>query len=122
MKRLLIIAVLLISGIAAAQDYVAPEPNERQKEEGKELAREMDKQLSLTEKQLLLVEKVNATFNAQRDLVLGNKDLSIAEKNEVLQSLYVEQGREMTDILVREQLDLYERIRGDIQPLIVVEE
>ncbi|SCY01749.1 hypothetical protein SAMN05192588_0752 [Nonlabens sp. Hel1_33_55] len=122
MKNIIFILVLFITGSIAAQDYVAPEPNERQKTEAKELAKTMDMELSFTEKQLLLVEKINATFNAQRDQILGNQDLSIADKNEFLRAMYVEQGREMSDVLVREQLDLYERIRGEMQPLVVIEE
>lgn len=120
MKSLIILLLLTTSITATAQNYVAPDPNPRQMEEAKALAQELDMQLSLTEKQLLAVEKLNGEFIARRDLIVGNQGITILEKNRALQAMYQEQGKEMADIITRPQLNRYEEIRGNLQPLIVL--
>jgi len=121
MKKLIFIAVVLFATVATAQNYIAPKPNERQLTEAKELAREIDKRISLTEIQLLDVEQLNGEFIARRDEIVGNRELSIERKNELLAAMYKEQSREMADIVTRRQLRRYRRVRGDIQPLIILE-
>ena len=122
MKRLILIMTVLFGTAAMAQNYIAPEPNERQEQEAKVLASKLDDQLSLTEKQLLAVELLNGEFIARRDEIIGRQDISTLEKNELLEAIYVEQEKEMADIVTRVQLDLYEKIRGELQPLIVIKE
>ncbi|BAO56438.1 hypothetical protein NMS_2429 [Nonlabens marinus S1-08] len=112
----------MTSSALSAQDYIAPEPNDRQMEEAKMLTQVLNDELSLTEKQILQIEKLNGEFIARRDIIVGDQGLTIVEKNEFLESIYVEQGNEMADILAREQLNLYKRIRGDLQPLVVIVE
>jgi len=120
MKSLFFLLIMCAAGSVTAQDYIAPQPNERQMEEAIMLASKLDDQLSFTEKQLLAVEKLAGSFIARRDIIVGDQELTTIEKNEFLESIYVEEGNEMADILVREQMNLYERIRGDVQPLIVI--
>ena len=122
MKRIFLLLLIVSGGAMNAQDYIAPEPNDRQMEESKKLTEALNDELSLTEKQILSIEKLNGEFIARRDIIVGDQGLTIVEKNEFLESIYVEQGNEMADILVREQLNLYKRIRGDLQPLVVIVE
>lgn len=123
MKRyLLLVMALFVGSMTFAQHYIAPDPNPRQKEEAMDLANQIDDRLSLTEKQLLLVENLNGEFIARRDFIIGDQEISIIEKNELLEAIYVEQGNEMADILVREQLVLYKKIRGELQPLVTIKE
>jgi hypothetical protein len=120
MKRIIFICIALLSTGAFAQNYIAPKPNERQELEAEELAGELDDQLSFTENQLLQVELLNGEFIARRDEIVGSQEISILEKNELLEAIYVEQGNEMADILTRVQMNRYATIRGDLQPLIVL--
>jgi|GEM_PF-4549538 len=122
MKTYILLLVVLMGTAAAAQNYVAPKPNPRQEKEAVQLASKLDDQLAFTEKQLLAVETLNGEFIARRDEIVGNQNISLGEKNELLEAIYVEQGNEMADILVREQMNLYKTIRGDIQPLVVIVE
>jgi hypothetical protein len=122
MKRYILLLVLLVGTAAAAQNYVAPQPNPRQEKEAIELAKKLNEELSFTGSQQLAVELLNGEFIARRDEIVGSQKLTLLEKNEFLEAIYVEQGHEMADILVREQINLYKIIRGDIQPLIVIVE
>jgi hypothetical protein len=115
MKRIIFIWIAFVSTGAFAQNYIAPKPNEFQEVEAEELAGELDNQLSFTENQLLKVE-----FIARRDQIVGSQEISILEKNEFLEAIYVEQGNEMADILSRLQMNRYASIRGDLQPLYVL--
>ncbi len=120
MKIYLLLFVFLTSIEATSQNYVAPEPTKPQIEEAKKLTLELDNVLSLTEKQILRVEKVAGEFIARRDELLSDQELTIPIKNELLEALYVEEGNEMADILVRTQIERYKKVRGDLQPLIVL--
>ena len=114
------IAAMIISSIAVAQNYVAPEPNERQMKEAKELTQKMDDELSLTEEQILRAEQVNGEFMARRDLIIGRRDLPFQERNELLAAMYIEQGNELSDVLVRYQIKKFKKVRGRLQPLVVL--
>lgn len=120
MKRFLFGIILLMSIFSVAQTYVAPEPIERQIKEAREFTLKLDNELSLTEKQILLVEKIRAEFVARRDAIIGSKELTIDQKNNRLKALYLEEGREMADVLVRVQINKYSDIRGELQPLVVI--
>lgn len=120
MKRFLFGIILLMSIFSVAQTYVAPEPIERQIKEAQEFTLKLDNELSLTEKQILLVEKIRAEFVARRDAIIGSKELTIDQKNNRLKALYLEEGREMADVLVRVQINKYSDIRGELQPLVVI--
>jgi len=120
MKKYIMIAAMIISSIAVAQNYVAPEPNERQMKEAKELTQKMDDELSLTEDQILRAEQVNGEFMARRDLIIGRRDLPFKERNELLAAMYIERGNELSDVLVRYQIKKFKKVRGRLQPLVVL--
>jgi hypothetical protein len=122
MKKILAILIMIIAGITTAQTKDADLPETTALEEAQELAFSIDKELSLTEKQLLLVEKLNKKFIDRRNLIVGDQETTLQRKNKLLQAMYVEQGNEMGDILTRPQLIRYQKIRGEIQPMLVLED
>jgi hypothetical protein len=122
MRRIIFIWIALISTGALAQNYIAPEPNERQEKEAKELTIRMNKELSLTGDQILAAEQINGEFIARRDLIIGRRDLSITDRNKLLYAMYLEQGNELSDVLVRYQITKFKKIRGKLQPLVVLKD
>ncbi len=120
MKRLFLLIAIITGMFASAQNYVAPEPTQLQIEEAKKLTLKLDDALSLSEKQLLRIEKIAGEFIARRDEILADQQLAINTKNELLEAIYVEEGNEMADVLVRAQIERYKKVRGDLQPLIVL--
>ena len=123
MMRFIFLVLLMVSSTAlTAQNRVAPKVKKSNKSEAKVLAEKLDNELSFTEKQLLAVEKLNKVFIKRRNKIIGNQKISISSKNELLEAIYVEQGNEMADILTRLQINRYAKVRGELQPLVVIEE
>ncbi|AZQ44249.1 hypothetical protein [Nonlabens ponticola] len=122
MKKILMIIAFMGSLSLGAQEYIAPSADDDVSKMAKEMAFDFDKKLSLTEKQLLMVEKLNEEFLQRQGLIFDNEELTIAEKNYRMKEMYEEQSREMADILTRPQLARYRKIRGEIQPLVIIEE
>ena len=110
MKNLILLFTFCLVAVSAqAQSIASVEPNEMQQERAAKVAEAFSAELGLTAKQMMLVEKKYAEFMAKQSSVMTSKR-TLANKNDVLQALHVEQGREMNDILTGPQRNKYKDV------------
>lgn len=117
MKRLILVVSLIVSTIGYSQIYDPNEPTEQQEEQAKEVVAKLDSELGLTAKQEVLVLKSYADFIVKENLMITS-DRNLEDKNRLLKALYIEQAKELNDVLTKPQRERFKKIRGKYDPLI----
>ena len=115
MKKVFSIIIILISFSAFSQDPFLQDSNPQAKEMAKEITDKYISELGLTGKQILLFEQKVEEFQVKRLKV--DATLSGKEKLDMFYLLQKEETAEMNDILTRPQLEVYKKVKGEIQPL-----
>lgn len=115
MKKFIIISLLLFTVKGLAQDTFFQEANERAKNEAYNITNEYNRHLSLTGEEQVLFQKKVEEFLIRRYKI--EKDFTGKEKLDLLLKMQIEETAEMNDILTRPQLELYKKIKPQIQPL-----
>lgn len=118
MKNLFIITFLLIGFNSFSQDTFFQESNPEAKKEAIKITNEYNRELALTGKQQLLFQKKVEKFLIERHKI--EKEFSGKEKLNLLLKMQTEETAEMNDVLTRLQLNLYKKIKPNIQPLEIV--
>lgn len=119
MKKLFLLLLLFTTTATLAQKYDGVESTSSQKEQAEKLTQQYNDYLSLTEDQIIIMEQKIAEFLAKRNAIITSSS-SIEEKNRMILAFYKEETGEMNDILTRVQLQLYKKIKPEIQPLLVL--
>lgn len=81
-----------------------------------DLARKYDKELAMQEKQLVLFENKLVEYMIEEQKV-RTSNLDTKEKVNILKYNYKAETLDMADILTRTQLDLYKKIKPELQPV-----
>jgi hypothetical protein len=115
MKKLLIILVTLSTTLSFAQDPILQFDNETLETKAIKLTQTYSKQLALDQQQFILFQKKIEEFLIRRQKI--EKAYNGKEKLDMLFTMQEVETREMNDILTRSQLQLYKKIKPDIQPL-----
>ena len=118
MKTTLYIFLLFFSINVFAQDPMLQKPDMSLDEKAKALTVEYNKQLGLTSDQIGLFDIKVEEFLIRREKI--ENTLQGKEKLRALYALQEQETVEMQNILTQPQLDVYKRVRTDIQPLDVV--
>lgn len=123
MKQLLILLFCIgsIAGYSQNTIYQNSDPSAAKK--AKDLAYKYDKQLGLTEKQLLDMETKIEEFLI-KEMKIRSSKLSVENKIVALKQNWATESADMSDLLTRPQYDLYKKLKTDYQPLdpVVVKE
>ncbi|HPE83415.1 MAG: hypothetical protein KDC94_03215 [Aequorivita sp.] len=115
MKKIISILMLFISISAFSQDPFLQKSNPEAKKEAIKITDQYIPELSLTgEEQLLFQQKVEE-FLLKRYKI--EAEFKGKEKLNLLYQLQEEETDDMQDILTREQLQVYKKIKSSIQPL-----
>lgn len=97
---------LLTTTFAAAQTMTQPEPSKELEQAAREQTERWEDELSLTAKQMSLMEEKFIEFAIKKDRVLQSKMREEA-KVERLRSLQESENRDMRNILTKPQYDRY---------------
>lgn len=119
MKSLVIIAFLMIGVQGIAQDTFFQNSNKKAKDEAVKITNAYDRQLALDGEQILLFQQKVEEFLIRRYKI--EKEFSGKEMLDLLYAMQAEETREMNNILTHAQLQLYKKIKPQIQPLEVVQ-
>ncbi|NJW52547.1 hypothetical protein [Salinimicrobium oceani] len=98
--------VLLFSSPAVSQTMMQPEPSQELEKAAKETTQKWENELSLSAKQMSLMEKKFVEFAIKRNRILQSK-MREEVKTKHLLELEVLENREMRDILTKPQYDRY---------------
>lgn len=96
----------LTTAFAAAQTMTQPEPSKELEQAAREQTEQWEEELSLTAKQMSLMEDKFIEFAFKKDKVLQSKMREEA-KVERLRALQELENRDMRDILTKPQFDRY---------------
>lgn len=118
MKPLVIITLLFFSLQGIAQDTYFQESSKMAEEEAINITNDYNRQLALNGEQLLLFQKKVEEFLIRRYKI--ESDFSGKEKLDMLYAMQLEETAEMNDVLTRPQLQVYKKIKPQIQPLEVI--
>jgi hypothetical protein len=121
MKKLFVITFMIVASLGYGQGFGLVEATPSQEERADIIADKLENVLGLTGKQEMLFSMCYAEFIAKENLVLTS-DRSLNNKNRILKALYMEQGREIYDILTKPQRSLFKKVRGKYDPLIQLKE
>ncbi len=110
----------MFSSVLSAQDVYTQKNTEIHDAEAERITKEYNKQLALDGDQFVLFEKKVEEFLIKRAKI-ENRYTS-KEKLDMLFRMQARETVEMKNILTRPQLEVYRRIKSDIQPIAVVEE
>ncbi len=100
----------LTSATAVSQTMMQPEPTQQMEETARQQTAIWENELSLTGKQMVLVEKKFVEFAIKRDRILQSK-MREEVKTRHLLALEELENREMRDILTKPQYDRYLRLK-----------
>jgi hypothetical protein len=115
MKKLVFLLISLISLSSFSQDPFLQKSNPEAKKEAIEITNRYIPELALTgEEQLLFQQKVEE-FLIRRYKI--EAEFEGKEKLELLYQLQQQETGDMQDILTRQQLQVYKKIKPSIQPL-----
>ncbi|WP_299336546.1 hypothetical protein [uncultured Psychroserpens sp.] len=120
MKKLILLLISLITYNTYAQDSMLQSNNEQLEDKAVKITQTYSDQLSLTGKQFMLFQKTVEEFLIRREKI--ENAYKGKEKLKLLYEMQEVETKEMNDILTRPQLDLYKKIKLEIQPLDKVEE
>ncbi|WP_104733796.1 hypothetical protein [Hanstruepera ponticola] len=118
MKTTLYIFLLFFSISTFAQDPMLQKPDISLDEKAKALTVEYNKQLGLTSDQIGLFDIKVEEFLIRREKI--ENTLQGKEKLRALYALQEQETIEMQNILTQPQMDVYKKVRPEIQPLEVV--
>lgn len=118
MKTTLYIILLFFSISTFAQDPMLQKPDISLDEKAKALTVEYNKQLGLTSDQIGLFDIKVEEFLIRREKI--ENTLQGKEKLRALYALQEQETIEMQNILTQPQMDVYKKVRPEIQPLEVV--
>lgn len=116
MKKLLIAVFFLSTMLSFGQNTVYQDSNANAEKKAKDLAYKYDKQLGLTEKQLLSMEKKIEEFLI-KEMKIRESKMSVENKIMALKQNWATESADMTDILTQPQFDLYKKLKVDYQPI-----
>ncbi len=119
MRILLIGLALISSSLLSAQDVYTQENTEIHDAEAEKITKAYDVQLSLDANQFVLFEKKVEEFLIKRAKIEAN--YSGKYKLDMLYRMQARESVEMKNILTRPQLEVYDRIKNEIQPLKEIE-
>lgn len=113
--RLLILASFAIftSATAISQTMIQPEPTPQMEEAAKEETAFWENELSLTAKQMSLMEKKFVEFAIKRDRILQSK-MREEVKTRHLYELEELENREIRDIITKPQYDRYLMLKKEL--------
>ncbi len=115
MKKLLTALVFLVSLCVYSQDPFFQKSDPEAEKEAIKISNQYNAELSLTAKQLLLMQQKIEEFLIKRKKI--ESEFTGREKLDLLYQLQQEETAEMNDILTQPQLKLYKEIKPTIQPL-----
>ncbi|SHJ11960.1 hypothetical protein [Aquimarina spongiae] len=117
MKKILTtLAILSFTIVTGQNPFTQKSDNLKIKEEAKELAKEYDQQLGMTEDQLLQFEiKVEEYMINEKKI--RDSNLNIKEKIKALKINLNKETSAMSNILTRIQYDLYKKIKPQYQSI-----
>lgn len=119
MKKSILLLFLIIGLSAYSQDPFLQETNPRAREQAIEITNQYIPELSLTGKQQLLFQQKVEEYLIRRNNVEANT--SGKEKLKLFYDLQQQETADMNDILTRPQLEIYKKIKPELQPLEEVE-
>ena len=119
MKRLLYITLFLVTTVAFAQDPYLQKSDEELEKIARDLTFEYNKQLALDSKQVPLFEKKVEEFLIREEKI--RRSLKGKPMLDAMVKLRLQETGEMANILTQPQLDLYKRVKAELQPLDVVD-
>ena len=119
MKRLLYITLFLVTTVAFAQDPYLQKSDEELEKIARDLTFEYNKQLALDSKQVPLFEKKVEEFLIREENI--RRTLKGKPMLDAMVKLRLQETGEMANILTQPQLDLYKRVKAELQPLDVVD-
>lgn len=117
MKILTLLLALFVTCIATAQELDATDPTPQQDQKAYKLTQVYNDELSLTGKQMRYMKDKIAKFMVKQNDILTS-DRTVADKNTLLEAFYVEETKEMADILTQPQMKVYKNVKPNIQPLV----
>ena len=120
MKNILVTICFLIISTMYAQDPMLQKDHPNLEKQAYEITREYNEQLALDGDQVILFQKKVEEFLIRRQDI--EKTLEGKEKLTALLNMQIRETGEMKDILTRNQLMVYEKIKPEIQPLDTVED
>ena len=116
MKQLLIAIFFLSTIFSYGQNNVYQDSDDSAEKKAKDLAYKYDKQLGLTEKQLLSMEKKIEEFLI-KEMKIRESKMTVENKIIALKQNWANESADMTDILTQPQFDLYKKLKVDYQPI-----
>lgn len=103
---LLILAAIFTTSTGCAQNPLQEEPTQEMREMAREESDFWSTELGLTEKQEILMEKKLTEYAIKKEQLLQSKMQEEAKAARILE-LQEAETRDMTDILTREQYEVY---------------
>ncbi|RZT00059.1 hypothetical protein [Aquimarina brevivitae] len=116
MKYYIVLLFLITSMTSFGQNTIYQDSDPKLAKEAKDLAYKYDKQLGLTEKQLLTMEKKIEEYLI-KEKKIRNSNLSIENKILAIKQNWADESADMSDLLTRPQLQLYEQLKTEYQPI-----
>ena len=114
MKQLVITLFFISTIFSYGQNTVYHDSDPNAEKKAKELAYTYDKQLGLTEKQLLSMEQKIEEFMI-KEMKIRESKMSVENKIIALKQNWANESADMTDILTQPQFDLYKKLKVDYQ-------
>ena len=115
MRKLIIISLLFLSIKGFAQDTFFQESNPELKKEAIRITDEYNRELALSGEEQVLFQKKVEEFLIWRQEI--EEEYKGKEKLDFLLQLQQEETADMQDILTHPQLEVYKKIKSQIQPL-----
>lgn len=115
MKKLLLLLFLSTSLLAYSQDPFLQKSNAMAKKEAVKITNQYIPELALTGKQQLLFQQKVEEFLIRRYKI--ESEFEGKEKLEMLYKLQQEETAEMNNIITRPQMEVYKKVKPNIQPL-----
>lgn len=119
MKNYVIILLLISTFKGFAQDPFFQKSNKKLEDRAAKITNEYNRELALSGDQILLFQQKVEEFLIRRNKI--EKQYKGKEKLDLLLALQLQETAEMHNILTRLQMDVYKRVKPQIQPLEVVD-
>ncbi len=117
MKKLIILTLLLIGFQGFSQDTFFQESNPKAKEEAIKITNEYNLELALSGQQQVLFQSKVEEYLIKRDKI--EEEFTGTEELNFLKDMPDQETADMNDILTRQQMTVYKRVKPRIQPLAI---
>ena len=120
MKYFSLLLAFLTFGFGNAQDPILQKDHPNLEKEAFAITRQYNQELALDGKQIILFQKKVEEFLIRREDI--KKRYSGKRELDALMNMQTQETLEMMNILTQPQMDLYKKIKPNIQPLAEVDE